>query len=382
MRQGDYTLLRLQDDIAVVKYSSCSEAPRVYAILFGNLDSASSLDEISYDPVLIDEIVLEEDLMNEVGSIKKDYVKLENGAEGYFVRLGDDRLSQTPARGENGKYPMITLIHGGPFSASPQDMFLIQRNFLILQGWCLLIVNYRGTIGFGKEFMDSLLGHIGSRDVEDCGNLTKAAIEQFSDIVDPKRVCVEGGSHGGFLTGWLIGHPEFKDLWAAAGLWNAVLDMTYMVAATDIPDWIYACSQNKELESFGEYTVDDSRDFFLKSPISQVKNVRTPSLFLVGNGDKRVPPHQSYFYYNCLKSMGVDCKLYDYPDSGHALMQSPEHFNDAYLNITLWMDKYAMEPYRPKQAEEAGKQEAKPEGEQEPEANQQKEESKQDAAAK
>jgi len=56
-------------------------------------------------------------------------------------------------------------------------MFLIQRNFLILQGYCLLVVNYRGTIGFGKTFMDALLGNIGSVDVEDCGNLTKKAIE-------------------------------------------------------------------------------------------------------------------------------------------------------------------------------------------------------------
>ena len=94
-------------------------------------------------------------------------------------------------------------------------------------------------MGFGKEFMDSLLGHIGSRDVEDCGNLTKKAIEQFGNIVDPQRVCVMGRSHGGFITGWLIGHPEFNGLWASACLWNAVLDMTYMVSSTDIPDWIY-----------------------------------------------------------------------------------------------------------------------------------------------
>ena len=240
---------------------------------------------------------------------------------------------------------MITLIHGGPFSASPQDMFLTQRNFFLLQGYCLLVVNYRGTIGFGKSFMDSLLGHIGSRDVEDCGDLTKKAIQTHPEV-DPKRVVVEGGSHGGFMTGWLIGHPSYRDLWAAAGIWNAVLDMSYMVQSTDIPDWIFACCQNKELENWSDLTVEDNKDFFLKSPISQIKNVKTPSIFLVGSGDKRVPPHQSYYYANCLKSMGVDVKVYNYPDSGHALMLSPEHFNDAYLNISFWMDKYVMEPFQ------------------------------------
>jgi acylaminoacyl-peptidase len=107
-------------------------------------------------------------------------VTLENGAEGYFLRLSDEALEATGAKGENGKYPMITLIHGGPFSSSPADMFLLQRNFLLLQGYCVLVVNYRGTIGFGKDFLESLLGHIGSRDVEDCGDLTKKAIENYS----------------------------------------------------------------------------------------------------------------------------------------------------------------------------------------------------------
>ena len=93
------------------------------------------------------------------------------------------------------------------------------------------------------------------------------------------------------MTGWLIGHPKYKDLWAAAGLWNAVLDMSYMVASTDIPDWIYACCGNKELENYGEYSIEDTKDFFSKSPISQIANVTTPSLFLVGTSDNRVPPH-------------------------------------------------------------------------------------------
>tara|TARA_B110000285_G_scaffold149534_1_gene166932 strand:+ start:177 stop:347 length:171 start_codon:yes stop_codon:yes gene_type:complete len=56
-------------------------------------------------------------------------------------------------------------------------MFLIQRSFLLLQGYCLLIVNFRGSTGFGKGFIDSLLGHIGSKDVEDCGDLTIKATE-------------------------------------------------------------------------------------------------------------------------------------------------------------------------------------------------------------
>jgi len=107
-----------------------------------------------------------------------------------------------------------------------------------------LIVNYRGSIGYGKNLMDSLLGQIGVRDVDDCGMLTKQALKQFEGIVDPTKIVVTGGSHGGFLTAWLCGHPEYRDLWAAACMPNAVLDMNYMNASTDIPDWIAACVFN------------------------------------------------------------------------------------------------------------------------------------------
>jgi len=134
-------------------------------------------------------------------------------------------------------------------------------------------------------------------------------------------------------------------MWAAAGVRNPVLDMSYMVVSTEIPDWIFACCQNKELESFASYSQSDCLDFFSKSPISQIANVTTPSLFLIGDSDHRVPPHQSYFYYNCLKSKGVDCKLYDYPGSGHSLTQKCEHQADAMMNLSLWMDKYASAPF-------------------------------------
>jgi len=194
--------------------------------------------------------------------------------------------------------------------------------------------------------MNSLLGNIGSNDVEDCGDLTLLALEKFKDLVDPKRVGVHGGSHGGFMTGWLIGHPKYKDLWAAAALWNPVLNMAYMISQADIPDWIYACCHKKELK-FAELSAADSASFFDKSPMSVVKNVKTPSLLIIGDKDLRVPPAQAYYYYHALQEQGVESKLYNYPDSGHALLPT-EHGIDATLNISLWMDKYLMEPFEEK----------------------------------
>jgi acylaminoacyl-peptidase len=74
---------------------------------------------------------------------------------------------------------MVVIIHGGPFGASPYQMFLQMRNYLLAQGYCLLIVNFRGSIGYGANAMNSLLGNIGINDVEDCGDLTKLALNKF-----------------------------------------------------------------------------------------------------------------------------------------------------------------------------------------------------------
>ena len=101
--------------------------------------------------------------------ITKQTIKLENNAEGYLFSLTGEQLDNAPAKGEDGKFPLITLIHGGPFAAAPCDGFNLQWLFLILQGYKVFVVNYRGSIGFGKDFLDSLLGEIGNVDVHDCG---------------------------------------------------------------------------------------------------------------------------------------------------------------------------------------------------------------------
>lgn len=126
--------------------------------------------------------------------------------------------------------------------------------------------------------------------MEDCGELTKLALEKFKDILDPTKVAVTGGSHGGFLTGWLIGHPKYKDLWTVAAARNAVLDMNYMNASTDIPDWISACVFNKPLDQT-VLTTEDVKTIHERSPISVVHNVKTPTLLMVGEIDLRVPHH-------------------------------------------------------------------------------------------
>ena len=201
--------MRVFEDCVFISYSEITRPPHIWCIRFLNTN-ADSLDallaEDNLDVNLVDYLNLDSAVSTDdfhrfyaeqVAAVKHDYVKLDNGAEALFLKPGN--------LDPNKKHPMLLVIHGGPFSSSPFHLFLAGRHTLLMQGFCLLIVNYRGSIGYGEDSLNTLLGTIGVNDAQDCGNLTKKALEQFSDVVDPERLGVFGGSHGGFLTGHMIG---------------------------------------------------------------------------------------------------------------------------------------------------------------------------------
>lgn len=185
--------------------------------------------------------------------------------------------------------------------------------------------------------MNELLGNIGNTDVHDCGQLVQKCLKEFPDVIDPQRVGVYGGSHGGFLTGWLTGHPDYKHLFSASCLWNPALNLPFMYAASEIPDWINACCFNRDLDY--KLTAEDIKIMHEKSPTSVVHNVTAPALLVIGGSDVRVPPRQAVSYGNTLKAQGVKTKMYYYPEDGHAIL-SNEPGTDAAMNIFIWFDEH------------------------------------------
>lgn len=132
-REGYYILLKQLGNTVIAAFNSCSEPSQIFALHFTNLDSAEALKDIQFDIILLDQVKIhDQELLGQLSSITKETVTLENGAEGYLFKLADEHLADSPSRGENGKHPLITIIHGGPFSSSPSDIFLLQRNFLLL----------------------------------------------------------------------------------------------------------------------------------------------------------------------------------------------------------------------------------------------------------
>ena len=205
-------------------------------------------------------------------------------------------------------------------------------------GYAVLHVNYRGSLGFGQDSLESLPGRIGRQDVDDC----MAALQTCLDggLVNKDRVYVLGGSHGGFLATHLI--AQFPRQFCAAAARNPVVNIYANYLTCDIPDW--CLSEVGTGVRVGTHDGDDvpspggeshALEMFRSSPVASIHRVRTPLLLLLGKNDKRVPMGQSVQYYYGLRSRGVETKMMWY-DMSHALSDNVEQRANMWVNVGRW----------------------------------------------
>ncbi|XP_017226987.1 acylamino-acid-releasing enzyme isoform X2 [Daucus carota subsp. sativus] len=232
--------------------------------------------------------------------------------------------------------PLIVSLHGGPHDVS-LSTFSKSLAFLASVGFSLLIVNYRGSLGFGEEALQSLPGNVGSQDVNDVLN----AIDHVTNmgLVDPSKIALLGNSHGGFLATHLIG--QAPDKFVAAAVRNPVCNLSLMVGTTDIPDWCYVGAYGSKGKSlFTEApSAEHLAELYRKSPISHVSKVKAPTLFLLGAMDVRVPIPDGLQYARALKEKGVEVKIIVFPNDVHAINRPQSDF-ESFLNIGVWFKKY------------------------------------------
>ncbi|KAH9682363.1 Acylamino-acid-releasing enzyme [Citrus sinensis] len=232
-----------------------------------------------------------------------------------------------------------------PISRCPEKVksLLSSRQFSIMKipvkgvSANLTKVYLRGSLGFGEEALQSLPGKVGSQDVND----VLTAIDHVIDmgLANPSKVTVVGGSHGGFLTTHLIG--QAPDKFVAAAARNPLCNLALMVGTTDIPDWCYVESYgSKGKDSFTESpSVEDLTRFHSKSPISHISKVKTPTIFLLGAQDLRVPVSNGLQYARALREKGVETKVIVFPNDVHGI-ERPQSDFESFLNIGLWFKKY------------------------------------------
>jgi len=259
----------------------------------------------------------------------------------------DDPSSPSPSaieaiiirrRSIHGPAPTVLVPHGGPHAAFVTS-FVTYYAFLAAAGYAVVLVNFRGSTGFGEAVVQALPGHIGEMDVRVC--LSALDLAASMGIVDLSRVAVSGGSHGGFLAGHLLGRHgnRFK----CGVMRNPVCNVALMSGISDIPDWCF-------VEVFGteegrrrfrvDPTVSDLERMHAASPIAHVADVRAPVLMLLGSQDMRVPCKDAMQYVTALRDREdpVEVRVLLFEDK-HDLAIPQTEF-ESYINVAAWLKQY------------------------------------------
>ncbi|XP_037124119.1 acylamino-acid-releasing enzyme isoform X1 [Syngnathus acus] len=237
---------------------------------------------------------------------------------------------------DGAKLPLIVYPHGGPHSVTVADWLLSPAVYCKL-GFAVLLVNYRGSIGFGQDNILSLPGNVGTQDVKDVQFAVESVLK--GDKFDRQKLAVAGGSHGGFLACHLIG--QYPSYYKACVAFNPVVNLASMVCTTDIPDWCM-------FEAGSDYTADSLYEpavweqMLSKSPVKHVSQVKTPVLLVLGEDDKRVPHKQGIEYYRALKAKQVPVRLLMYPGNNHSL-PNVDAESDSFMNSALWFVQHLFE---------------------------------------
>lgn len=336
---SSWNLLSLDEDNLIAVRSSPVEIPRIKNGLLQK-ESSTSVSWV-WQNVSSPIFRCSEKVASSLSSLQFSIMKipvrgmLENSLEGALKPFEAIFVSSKKEKNEVCD-PMIVVLHGGPHSVSTSG-FSESLAFLSSIGYSLLIVNYRGSLGFGEEALQSLPGKAGSQDVADVLTAIDSAIDM--KLADPSKIAVLGGSHGGFLTTHLIGQAPEK--FRAAAARNPVCNLALMSGTSDIPDWCF-------VEAFGikgkaDFTYAPSKKhldvLYDKSPIAHIDKVRTPTLFLIGAQDLRVPPSNGLQFARALKERGVETKIIMFPEDVHAIDKPVSDF-ESFLNIGVWFKKY------------------------------------------
>ena len=226
------------------------------------------------------------------------------------------------------RYPMVVIAHGGPAAAAastwPGTFFNTYP--LTKDGYFVFAPNPRGSYGWGEAFTRANVRDFGYGDLRDILAGMDMIVKTLP--VDNDRIGITGWSYGGFMTMWAVTQTNrFRAAVSGAGLSN----FQSYYGENDIDQWL--------IPYFGASVYDDPAVYARSSAINFVKNVKTPTLMLVGERDGEVPAPQSREFWHALKELGVETELVIYAGEGHAIQQ-PEHRQDIQRRLTAWFDKY------------------------------------------
>lgn len=229
-----------------------------------------------------------------------------------------------PGHAAGTKLPLVVLVHGGPTGAWT-DSFEAWGQLLAARGYAVMYPNIRGSIGYGHRFLEMNRNDWGGGDFKDVMAGVDFLISR--GIADQNRVGIGGWSYGGYMAAWAITQTQrFKAAVSGAGMSDLATEFgTEDGSAYD--EWFLGLPYEKP-EGFAK-----------SSPMTYIKNARTPTLILHGENDRTDPIGQSQMLYRALKHYGVESEFVVYPREPHGL-QEEKHLIDRLNRIVQWFDAH------------------------------------------
>jgi dipeptidyl aminopeptidase/acylaminoacyl peptidase len=237
-------------------------------------------------------------------------------------------LTKPPQIEGNARHPMIVMIHGGPHGQQG-PAFNHRAQAYAGRGWAALMVNYRGSTGYGQAFSNAIARDQNGNEARDVLAGVDAALARHSWI-DPNAIGVEGQSYGGQLSNWLVTQtPRFAAAVPAASISNLV-SHNYMSVYHDY----------LEQEYDGKPHIGGIIDMLWeRSAIRYANRVKTPVMFIHGDNDQLVNPAEIEQFFIALKDVGVETLMVRYPREGHSMRES-KHIVDTIERSMAWYERH------------------------------------------
>jgi dipeptidyl aminopeptidase/acylaminoacyl peptidase len=210
---------------------------------------------------------------------------------------------------EGGKYPLVLEIHGGPH-AMYANTYFNEFQVLASEGYAVLYINPRGSHGYGQQFVNAVRGDYGGGDYQDVMDAVDYALEHY-DYIDKDRLGVTGGSYGGFMTNWIVGHT---DRFKAAVTQRSISNWISFYGVSDIGYYFTEWQIKADL--------NDLETLWKHSPLAYADKIKTPLLILHSEKDYRCPIEQAEQLFIALKRQGKETKFIRFPESNHELSRS------------------------------------------------------------
>lgn len=232
---------------------------------------------------------------------------------------------------EDGPFPLVTLVHGGP-SDRYADRFMLgvspSGQWLAAAGYAVFLANPRGGHGHGHDFAAAVAGAVGMEEWTDI--LSGIDLLVAEGVADPDRLGIGGWSHGGFMAAWAVGQTDrFKAALMGAG----ISDWGMLLATGEWGTLDAALGGSCGWEGPGPHRHD------ARSPISYASKISTPVLILHGEQDSNVPLSQATYFHRALRWFGVEHEFVVYPREGHPILERA-HQLDVLERTRAWFDRW------------------------------------------